>query len=208
MRLSKWIIIAGLVLLVAVGGAAAWLTLKNAHTFSGVAASPPAVAANFTLTNGDGQIFSLDDLRGQWILLSYGYTSCPDVCPATLANLRQVKEALSPAQAEQVRVVFVTLDPERDSADILKRYVAHFGADFIGLTGSPDEVAAAAQAYGVKYEKKISVSAAGYLVSHSAYVYLIDPQFRLRLTFPFGVRSQEIVSDLNYLISRSSQKDE
>ncbi len=204
MKPGKWIVIAGIVLLVIAGGIAGWLKLTDAHTFSGMVLNPPALAADFTLTDGSGQPFALSSLRGQWILLAYGYTSCPDVCPATLANLRQVKQALNPAEAEQVRVVFVTVDPERDTADIVKRYVAHFGADFIGLTGSPNDVATAAQAFGVKYEKKESMSAVGYLVNHSAYVYLIDPQFRWRLTFPFGARSQEIVSDLRYLISHTS----
>jgi protein SCO1/2 len=123
------------------------------------------------------------------------------VCPTTLVQLRRVKIVLGP-NADQVRVVFVSVDPERDTPDILSRYLAHFGSDFRGLSGTPEEAAAAAKLYGVKYERQeVPGSAAGYLIGHSAYVYLIDPEFRLRVTFPFGVAADAIVSDIEYLMN-------
>jgi protein SCO1/2 len=188
----------GLVVVALAAAGAGWV-LARRHTFAGVVHQPPVAAADFALTDEAGQLFRLSDLRGQWILLSYGYTSCPDVCPVTLANLRMVKSLLGEA-ASQVRVVFVSVDPERDTTDVLRRYVAHFGEGVKGLTGSPEAVATAAAAYGVRYEKVESDSALGYLVSHTAYVYLIDPELNQRVTFPFGVPASEMAADLQHLI--------
>jgi len=170
-----------------------------AHTFAGVTST--AAAADFTLTDQTGSAFRLSDLKGRWILLAYGYTHCPDVCPMTLSILRDVKKQIG-VGADRLGVVFVTVDPERDTADIMGKYVAHFDTTFKGLTGTPAEIAAAAQPYNVKYEKKASTPAVGYVMNHTAYVYLIDPQFRLRVTYPFGVKSEEIARDLQYLMSQ------
>lgn len=170
-----------------------------AHTFAGVTST--AAAADFTLTDQTGSAFRLSDLKGRWILLAYGYTHCPDVCPMTLSILRDVKKQIG-VGADRLDVVFVTIDPERDTADIMGKYVAHFDATFKGLTGTPAEIAAAAQPYNVKYEKKASTPAVGYVMNHTAYIYLIDPQFRLRVTYPFGVKSEEIARDLQYLMSQ------
>lgn len=172
---------------------------NTSHTFSGVVSDPPSVAGDFTLTDQTNQPFALSEFKGQWILMAYGYTHCPDVCPMTLSILRDVKKSIG-AAADQLGVVLVTVDPERDTAEIMGKYVAHFDQTFKGLTGSLDAVATAAQLYGVKYEKKASTPAVGYVMNHTAYVYLIDPQFRLRVTFPFGVKAEEITSDLKYLM--------
>lgn len=201
MRLAWLSLALGLGALILAVGYTLWQAAKP-HTFAGVGPTRPA--ADFTLTDEAGQSFTLSDLRGRWVLLAYGYTTCPDVCPATLNNLRQVKAALG-EQAPQVQVVFVSVDPERDSVAVLAQYVQRFGADFKGLTGSPAEVALAAQAYDVKYKKQDIQTAVGYLVSHSAFVYLIDPDFQLRLTFPFGVKPAEIAADLQYLMAQEER---
>lgn len=180
-----------------------------AHTFSGVAPNPLGPAPDFALTDEQGQPFKLSDLRGKWVLLAYGYTHCPDVCPLTLSRLRDVKKAVD-ANGDQVQVVFVTIDPERDSADIMQKYVGHFDnlfpQKFKGLTGTPAEIAAAAKPYNVKYEKKESTSAGGYSMGHTAEVYLIDPQFNWRMTFPFGVKAEEIAADLQYFMQHPEAK--
>jgi protein SCO1/2 len=172
-----------------------------AHQFSGVAPNPIDLAPDFALTDENGQPFELSDLRGKWILLAYGYTHCPDVCPLTLSHLRDVKKAIDP-NGEEVQVVFVTIDPERDTPDIMHKYVGHFDKQFPqkfkGLSGTPDEIAAAAKPYNVKYEKKETGSADGYSMAHTAEVYLIDPKFNWRMTFPFGVKAEEIAADLQY----------
>ena len=179
------------------------------RTFAGVAPNPIGPAPDFALTDENGQPFKLSDLRGKWILLAYGYTHCPDVCPLTLSRLRDVKKTID-ANGDQLQVVFVTIDPERDSSDIMQKYVSHFDQafpqKFKGLTGTPQEIAQAAKAYNVKYEKKASASAAGYSMGHTAEVYLIDPQFNWRMTFPFGVKAEEIAADLQYLMQHPEAK--
>ena len=180
-----------------------------AHQFSGVAPNPIGPAPDFALTDETGQPFQLSDLRGKWILLAYGYTHCPDVCPLTLSHLRDVKKTVDP-DGDEVQVVFVTIDPERDTPDIMHKYVGHFDKlfpqKFKGLSGTPAEIAAAAQPYRVKYEKKETGSADGYSMNHTAEVYLIDPQFNWRMTFPFGVKAEEIAADLQTLMQNPEVK--
>jgi protein SCO1 len=187
-----------LIMLAAIG----LLLAACAHNFAGVAPTPIGPAPDFALTDENGQPFKLSDLRGKWILLTYGYTHCPDVCPLNLSHLRDVKKIVDP-NGDQVQAVFVTIDPERDTADIMRQYVGHFDQQFDqkfkGLTGTPQEIAQAAKAYNVKYEKKASTSAGGYSMGHTADVYLVDPQFNWRMTFPFGVKAEEIAADLQYL---------
>jgi protein SCO1/2 len=187
-------------------GALLVVTQFGAHTYSGQVLEPAPPAGDFELTDETDQPFALSVLRGQWILLTYGYTTCPDVCPMTLANLKQVKAQLGP-QAAQLHVVFVSVDPERDTPEVMHNYLHHFDNDFKGLTGTPESVARAAQAFGVKYEKHATNSALGYLVSHTAYVYLLDPQFRWRITFPFGVRPDEIANDVKYLMGQAVESE-
>ena len=117
--------------------------------FAGVAPNPIGPAPDFALTDENGQPFKLSDLRGKWILLAYGYTHCPDVCPLTLSHLRDVKKIVDP-NGDQVQVVFVTIDPERDTPDIMQKYVGHFDQQFAqkfkGLSGTPAEIARGRQA--------------------------------------------------------------
>lgn len=204
--LKRWLVTLGLLVLsvsVLALGVWLWKNLQDAHVYAGVVSNPPQMASNISLIDETGNPFSLQELRGQWILLTYGYTSCPDVCPLTLSNLRDTKLPLG-ADADRVRVVFVSIDPKRDTPAVLKTYVSHFGSDFKGLTGSADEVDVAAKAYNVRYEIKPDASGSGYLVSHSAFVYLIDPQFRLRVTYPFGVQPQDIAGDIAYLLGHET----
>src|SRR3974377_2192720 len=102
-----------------------WLLAACAHTFAGVAPNPIGPAPDFALTDENGQPFKLSDLRGKWVLLAYGYTPCPDVCPLTLSRLRDVKKTID-ANGGRVQVVFVTIDPERDSADIMRKNMGQF----------------------------------------------------------------------------------
>src|SRR5512143_2985096 len=166
-------------MLIAIG---LWL-VACAHQFSGVAPNPIGPAPDFALTDENGRPFKLSDLRGKWVLLAYGYTHCPDVCPLTLSHLRDVKKIVD-ANGDRVQVVFVTIDPDRDTADIMRQYVGHFDQQFDqkfkGLTGTPQEIAQAAKAYNVKYEKKDSTSAAGYTMGHTAEVFAADLQYLMQ----------------------------
>ena len=133
---------------------------------------PPRPAPPLRLTDQDGRPFDLTSLRGAPVLVYFGYTHCPDICPATLSDLRDAVRLVT----GPVHVVFVTIDPDRDTVPAMKQYVDFYQAGFIGLTGSDAQIAAAAAAWGVSYEKLPSDSANGYAMAHSTDVYLVDPK--------------------------------
>jgi protein SCO1/2 len=163
---------------------------------------PPLAAPDFALTDQHGQPFRLSDQRGKVVLLFFGYTQCPDVCPTTLATWRKVHEALGD-DAGRVRFVFVTVDPERDTAERLGRHVEAFNPDFLGLTGSPQELEAAYSTFGVVHEVDTSSqSAAGYLVNHTATTFVIDPSGQWRLRLPYGTSAEDIAHDVRELLKQ------
>ena len=168
--------------------------------FAGQALVPPPAALDFTLQASDGSEFKLSQQRGKVVLLNFGYTFCPDVCPTTLAELSQVRARLRDA-AKRVQMVFITLDPERDTPERLGIYTKAFDPTFIGLTGSTEQLASVRTMYGVKAEKEeVTGTSAGYLIAHSAYTYVIDPAGRLRLLFPFGLSIEEMADDIMQLL--------
>lgn len=171
------------------------------HQFTALVSDPPVDIAGFALTGSDGSTFHLEELRGSYILLNFGYTHCPDVCPTTLAQLRVAREKLG-AEASKMKVVFISVDPERDNAEQLRNYAHAFADDFIGVSGKVEEIDRACAEFNAKYkiDKSKGTSAAGYEVSHSAYVYVIDPDMQLRLTIPFGAQAEEIAADLRALM--------
>lgn len=134
---------------------------------------------DFTLQSADGPV-SLKDLRGKVVLLYFGYTFCPDVCPTSLALIAEALKQLTPAEQEKVQVVFVSVDPERDTPQKLKQYVAFFRPGTLGLTGTPEEIAQVAKQYGAVYRKQTVTSAAGYVIDHSSYTYILSPDGKLR----------------------------
>lgn len=160
---------------------------------------PAAIAApaagDFTLHTADGPV-SLKDYRGKVVLLSFGYTSCPDICPTSLAATAAVLNRLPPTEANRVVGLFVSVDPERDTAARLKEYVAFFHPAMVGATGSPPELAAVAQQYGVYYAKHATGSAAGYVVDHSSDTYLIDAGGRLLGRIPHAAPPEQVVAEI------------
>lgn len=170
------------------------------YTFRGSLIEPLLSATDFTLQAHNGQPFTLSEQHGKVVLLFFGYTSCPDVCPATLAEYRQIASQLGD-QADAAIFVMITADPERDTPERLANYVTAFNPDFLGLAGSPEELQAVYDGYGVFVEKEDTDSKAGYLVSHTARIYVIDQDGNLRLTFPFGMEAEDIGSDIAHLIS-------
>jgi protein SCO1/2 len=151
---------------------------------------PPRPAPALRLTDQDGRPFDLASLRGQPVLVYFGYTHCPDVCPTTLADLREALRLVE----EPVGVAFVTIDPARDDAAAMKQYVDYYQSGFIGLTGSEAEIAAAAEAWGVSYRRLESDSAAGYAMAHSTETYLLDAAGMLRHHLFFGA-SPELIAE-------------
>lgn len=154
---------------------------------------------NFTLTGPGEQPVSLIDYRGKVVMLYFGYTFCPDVCPATMVELRDAMEVLGD-RSDEVQVIMITLDPERDSAEVLEKYLAHFDESFIGLTGSPDDLIAVTAPMGIFYERHEGSAASGYLIDHTATVAVLDKEGKLRLIYPFGITGEEMAADLKYLV--------
>ncbi len=179
---------------------AAVMVFPKQDSFRGTLYDPALPAPGIELTQGNGSNFRLGEMRGRVVLLFFGYTSCPDVCPTTLSELRRVADALG-ADAARVQVVFVTVDPQRDTPEKLGKYVAMFNPSFIGLSGSEDELKSVWQAYGVYREvQPMPNSATGYLVDHTARLYVIDPDGNLRLSFGYGAPVEDILHDVKLLL--------
>ncbi|MBE7469782.1 MAG: SCO family protein [Anaerolineae bacterium] len=196
------LVVGGLLALVVLAGLVVLLgTMFKPYTFRGMVLQSPQPATNFTLTSHMGQPISLTDFKGQLVLLYFGYTTCPDVCPTTLAELKQARQALG-QRSDEVQVLMVTVDPERDTVPVLADYMTHFDPSFIGLTGTSEEIAQVATYYGIFYERKESESALGYLVDHTATVMAIDRDGYLRVVYPYGAPSEDIASDLDYMLKR------
>lgn len=199
--MDRKILLVGLIsfLLIGAVGAGVFLFSEPASFRGTTYAEPYPVAPDFALTRANGNSFRLSERRGRIIVLFFGYTSCPDVCPTTMAELNQALEKLDD-QAAQVQVLFVTVDPQRDTPERVQEYVDHFNPNFIGLSGSEAELAKVWNDYGVFREVVEGTSAAGYLVNHTARVTLIDQQGNLRVSFPFDTPVEDIVHDLKLLL--------
>jgi protein SCO1/2 len=177
------------------------LFFPQTETYRGTLYDPALPAPEIELARDSGVSFRLSELRGNVVLLFFGYTSCPDVCPTTLSELRKVNEELGSA-AGQVKVVYVTVDPERDTPETIQKYVSIFNPSFIGLSGSMEALEPVWKAYGVYREvEQVAASASGYLVTHSSRVYVIDQDGNLRLSYSFGTPTDDILHDLRILLS-------
>jgi protein SCO1/2 len=168
--------------------------------FKGGVLEPPRPAPDFSLSTASHGEFRLGRQRGRVVVLTFGYTFCPDVCPTTLAELAAVKARLGDA-ARRLVVVFATVDPERDGPERLRSYTAAFDRTFVAVTGTAEELGALRQAYGVTARKRVVAgTAAAYLVDHSAFIYVVDPEGQLRLMFPFGTSLDTMTHDIQLLM--------
>lgn len=158
---------------------------------------PPA--SQIELTRSNGETFRLSEQKGKIVLLFFGYTSCPDVCPTTLAEMKQVMDVLGD-KSKSVQVVFISVDPERDTPDKIQQYVEHFNKGFIGLSGSVEKLEGIWNSYGVTHERVESDSAFGYIINHTARIYLVDQDGNLRLSYGFQTPVKDIASDLEILL--------
>lgn len=183
-----------------------WLltSCSQPHEFAGTELSPAPPAAEINGINWDGTPFSLQELQGRVVLLFFGYTSCPDVCPTTLAEMKQLYSLLGGA-AQDVAVVLITVDPERDTVEQLAQFVPAFDPAFYGVYLAPDELQATKEAYGI-YAEKVdgddAQTAAGYLVDHSGYTLVVDRQGRWRVIYSYGTSADEMLLDIRYLLRR------
>jgi protein SCO1 len=162
-----------------------------------------AIGGDFTLTNQDGGKSSLSDFRGKAVLLAFGYTHCPDVCPTTLALFKQVRAALG-EQASRVQGVFISVDPKRDTPAHLKEYVGYFDPTFVALSGSEAELKRTADHYMAQFRTHESSSAGGYLVDHTAFIYLLDPQGKVRYLFSPDVERAILVQGVRTVLAGTS----
>lgn len=162
---------------------------------------PPRPIADFTLPSHTGQPLSLSELQGKIVLIYFGYTFCPDVCPATLAEFVHVKRALGD-DADKVAFVFISVDAERDTPEVLARYMQAFDTDFIALQGDDRTLRKISNDFGLYYQKRtVEDSSVGYLVDHSAATYMLDDQGRMIFIYSFGTPPELITSDIRTVLT-------
>jgi protein SCO1/2 len=159
---------------------------------------PPRQAPDFTLQGSNGTELKMSAYRGKVVLLAFGFTSCTEVCPTTLATFADAHRKLG-AAASDVQVVYITVDPERDGPERMKKYLAGFDKSFIGGTGSAAQLAAVRKDYGISAEKKMYGSDYSYV--HSSFVYHIDRRGRIRALMPYGHSPDDYVHDLKILLA-------
>jgi protein SCO1/2 len=157
-------------------------------------------AKELSLPDVDGRVRTLADFKGKVIVVFFGYVQCPDVCPTTMAELAAVKRELGP-DGERVQGIFVTVDPERDTAEMLKAYVANFDPGFVALRGTPDEIKAAAKHFKIFFSKVPGKTEGSYTVDHTAGSYVFDTQGRVRLFTRYGSGAPALVHDLRLLLA-------
>ena len=175
------------------GGAAA-------PSFQGIDITGADYARTLSLTDQNGQPRTLADFTGKVTVVFFGFTQCPDVCPTTMAELAQVKASLG-KDGDRVQGVFVTVDPERDTAAVLKTYMGGFDPSFVALRGSPDDIAATAKEFKVFYAKVPGKTEGSYSVDHTAGSYVFDAQGKVRLFIRYGGGAQALAADLKTLLA-------
>ncbi len=168
-------------------------------SFKSVDITGAPYARDFNLTSHTGARRTLADFKGRVVVVFFGYTQCPDVCPTTLADLAEVKKRLG-ASGEKLKVIFITVDPERDTRELLAQYVPGFDPGFEGLLGTPDEVAATAKEFKVFYQKVAGKTPTSYTMDHTAGAYVFDREGRVRLFIRHGTPVDDIVADLKQLL--------
>lgn len=189
-------LVALLVLALLSGSACATAPLK----FKSGVFEPPRAAPEIALPSSTGKPFKLSQHRGKVVVLEFGYTTCTDVCPVSLAALADARKKLG-KQGAEVQVVFITVDPARDSATRLRSYLAAFDPTFIGVTGTQAQIDALLKSYGISASRRmVEGSKTEYAMNHSSYLYFIDRQGMQRAMMPFGRPSDEMVHDIKLLL--------
>lgn len=200
--LGRWQIVALACLLAVLVGVFAYF-LSHGGSATGNGTQP---AGEFTVTSAKGPL-TLASLRGQVVIVYFGYTSCPDACPTTLGATAQALAMLTPAELAQVQPVFISVDPERDRLPALQEYAAFFHPKMLGTTAGKDEIAAIARRYGVYYHRQDSSSASGYTVDHSSSLYVIDGGGQLSTVLPHGSSPVQIAAALRRAMSSNLPKE-
>ena len=187
---------------------AAWLAgcdRAAAPAFKAIDITGAEYAQGFDLPDASGRRRTLADFKGKVTLVFFGYTQCPDVCPTTLLEIAEVRKALG-ADGERIQGVFVSVDPERDTPEVLKAYVDNFGAGFVALRGTLEETAAVAKAFKVYYAKVPGQAAGSYTMDHTAGSYVFDASGKVRLFTRYGSGPEALKHDLQILLSEPPPK--
>lgn len=186
-------------MVVLVGFLAACNAATESSKFSATDISGADFAQTLNLTDHTGKPRSLSDFKGKAIALFFGYTHCPDVCPTTMADLKQTMKLLG-SRADELQVLFVTLDPERDTQQILAQYVPSFDKRFIGLYGNTEATEKAIRNFKIFAAKVESTGRSGYTIDHSAGIYIFDKAGKIRLYVDYGAKPESIAADIKKLI--------
>ena len=170
-------------------------------TFNAVDMTGADYAKNFSLADADGQVRKLEDFKGKVVVLFFGYAQCPDVCPTTMTEMAQVKELLG-KDGDKLQVLFVTVDPARDTPTVMKAYMAAFDPGFIALIPTPDQLIAMSKDFKAYFKKVDGSTPTSYSMDHSAAQYIYDPQGRLRLYARYGTGIAPMVADIQALLKQ------
>ena len=186
--------------------AAAVLTAcsPDGPAFRGVNITGADYARDFSLTDHNGQLRSLKDLRGKVVVVFFGFTQCPDVCPTSMQELAEVKAALG-ADGERLQGIFISVDPERDTLELLKAYMENFDPSFLALRPTPEQLPALAKDFKIHYKKVDGTTPTSYTLDHSAGSYLYDPQGRLRVYHRYGSGTEALTEDVRLLLGEAAQ---
>jgi protein SCO1/2 len=176
------------------------LSRNQAPSFFSTDITGAEFARKLELPDVDGTPRTLADWKGKVTVVFFGYTQCPDVCPTTMTELAAIRKSLG-AEGDKLQSVFVTIDPERDTPEILKAYVANFGPGFTALRGTPEQTAAAAKEFKVFFAKAPGRNGGNYTMDHSAASFVFDPAGRVRLYVPYGGDSKKFAADLKQLVA-------
>jgi protein SCO1 len=171
--------------------------------FSSIDLTGADYAKNFELTDHNGQVRHLQDFSGKIVVMFFGYTQCPDVCPTSMAELAEVKKALG-KDGERLQGLFVTVDPQRDTPELLKAYMANFDPSFLALYTTPEKLVELAKDYKVYYKRVEGKTPTSYTMDHSAGSYIYDTKGQLRLFTRYGGGAQALTSDIQILLKQAS----
>lgn len=175
--------------------------MDSKPAFKAVDITGAEYARDFPLPDTTGRMRSVKEFQGKAVVVFFGFTQCPDVCPTTLTELSTARQLLG-ADGARVQGIFVTVDPERDTPQVLQAYLANFGPDYVGLRGTPEQLAAVAKDFKIYYKKVEGKTPGSYTMDHSAASYVYDPQGRLRLYTRYGSGAQALADDLRLLLKQ------
>ncbi len=179
-----------------------WGCSRPAESFSAIDITGANYAQGFTLPDASGQVRTLADFKGQVVVVFFGYTQCPDVCPTTLAELAAVKRELG-ADGARVQGIFITVDPQRDTPQMLQAYVDSFGSGFVALRGTQEQTEATARDFKVIFSQVAGKTPTSYTIDHTAGSYVFDAQGRIRLFTRYGTGAAALAHDLKLLLAAS-----